>query len=188
MIQQEFAPSRSWFMVIALAVLLIAGGFSLYFEFETSSVKNELNELKVKKESLEKPTEASLRLGLDETVLRASALAVKDQLRKIEAEQFSWSKIIEKIEATVPAEKETGAAIIRLRSYTGSPEGRVVVAAMTNPGSTEPFADIASALRAFGAEPSFKEVFIPSITKSLTPEGEIVLSFSMNFSYQKQNF
>lgn len=185
MIQQEFAPSRSWFMIVALAVLLIAGGFSLYFEFEGSSVKNRLDELKTKKESLEKPTE---ELKNDETALRASAFAVKDQLRKIEAEQLSWSKIIEKIEATVPAEKETGMKIIRLRSYTGSPEGRVVVAAMTNPESPEPFADIASALRAFGAEPSFKEIFIPSITKSLTPEGETVLSFSMNFSYQKQNF
>lgn len=185
MIHEEFTPRRSWFMVITFVAFLAVAGFSLYFEFETSTAKNRIDELKLKKESLEKPTE---EVKNNEIVLRASALAVKEQLRKIETEQLPWSKIIEKIESTVPKEKETNKPIVRFRSYNGSTEGRITVSATTQSGSPEPFADIASIIRAFAQEPSFKEVFVPSITKSLTPEGEIVLSFSINFNYQKPTF
>lgn len=185
MIHEEFTPRRSWFMVITCVTFLAVAGFSLYFELEESKLTDGLNELKTKKESLEKP---SATAPGDGAVLRASALAVKEQLRKIETEQLPWSKIIEKIESTVPKEKETSKPIVRLRSYNGSTEGQIIISATTQSGSPEPFADIASLIRAFAQEPSFKEVFIPSIAKSLTPEGETVLSFSINFSYKKPSF
>jgi hypothetical protein len=185
MIQQEIAPRRSWFMVVTFLAFLIIGGFSVYFEIQESKFHSELAELKVKKESLEKTNNA---VEANPATLRSAAVSVKNTLKKIEAEQLPWSKMIEKIEGTIPKKKGTNEPLINFRSYLGSTEGKISVSATTRSSSEDPFADIASLIAAFAAEPSFQEVFVPSITKSLAPEGEMVLSFSLNFQYQKPTF
>lgn len=185
MIQHEFATRRSWFMVAAFLAFLIIGGFSVYFEIRESKLNSRITDLKIKRESLEQEGEA---IREDPIKLRAAAFSIKDELKKIEAEQLPWSKIIEKIEGTVPKIEDTNEPIVNFRSYLGSTEGKVSVSATTRGSAADPFADVASLVRAFVDEPSFQEVFVPSITKSLTPSGDTVLSFSINFSYQKPNF
>lgn len=185
MIQHEITPRRSWFMVVTFLAFLIIGGFSAYFEIQESKLNSRITDLKIKREGLEK---ASVAEGEDPTKLRAAAFSVKNELKKIEAEQLPWSKIIEKIEGTVPKMKDTNEPIVNFRSYLGSTEGKVSVSATTRSGSEDAFADVAALVRAFVNEPSFKEVFVPSVTKSITPAGETVLSFSLNFSYEKPSF
>jgi len=181
-------PKHSWFLVSSLVAFVTIAGFSIFFQMKSTTFETKLANLKLQKENfLRAPTETdSENNGAVNEISRA--LLAKSQLKVIEANQLPWSKIIEKIENTVPKEKETNKPTIELRSYTGSEEGQLAISATTRALAAEPFDDVAKLIQAMAAEPSFKGVFIPSITKSLTPEGETVLSFSINFTYVKQNF
>lgn len=175
------SPNRSWFLVTATVAFLMAAGFSGYFQLKNSSLQSQISDLQNQKETLEK---ASADAAQTQTRRVApSLLPVKATLKSIETDQLFWSKIIEKIETTVPKIKDSNEAIIVLRSYNGSEEGKIAVSATTRGVSADPFSDIALAVRAYAADPAFRGVFIPSITKSLTPDGTTVLSFSLNLEY-----
>jgi hypothetical protein len=177
-----FTPNRSWFLVSATVAFLIVAGFSAYFEYHASSLQASLEELKTQKETLKK---SSAGAAPSEALKFSSLLGTKSTLKTIETDQLYWSKIIEKIEATVPKLKDTNEPIVVLRSYNGSEEGKMAVSGSTRSESADGFADIAIALRAFATDPAFKNVFIPSVAKSLSPDGTTVLSFSLNFEYRK---
>lgn len=177
-----FTPNRSWFLVAAVIAFFIVVGFSGYFQFQTSSLKSRIEKLGAQKEALVKPSGDETPSPSAQT---ASLLGAQSSLKKIEAEQLFWSKIIEKIENSVPKLKDANQPIIVLRSYNGSEDGKIAVSATTRADSTDPFADIALTIRSFATDPAFKQVFIPSITKSLAPDGATVLSFSINFEYLK---
>lgn len=179
---QTFTPNRSWFLVTATLAFLIVAGFSTYFQYHTSSLQASLNELKTQKETLKKSSEGA---APSEALTFSSLVAAKSALKTIETDQLFWSKIIEKIEATVPKLKDTNEPIVVLRSYNGSEEGKIAVSGNTRSDSADAFSDIAIALRAFATDPAFKNVFVPSVNKSLAPDGTTVLSFSLNFEYTK---
>lgn len=177
-----FTPNRSWFLVAATVAFFIVVGFSGYFQFQASSLKSRISKLNTAKESLVKPGENE---APSQSAQMASLFGAQTSLKKIEAEQLFWSKIIEKIENSVPKLKDANRPIIALRSYNGSEEGKIAVSATTRADSADPFSDIALTIRSFATDPTFKQVFIPSITKSLAPDGATVLSFSINFEYIK---
>ncbi len=182
---QPFTPNRSWFLVATLIAFFIVAGFSGYFQIQASALQADLDELKTQKETLLKPSENPQE---KEAGQFASLVQTKTELKNIEATQLLWSKIIEKIENTVPKLKDTNEPLIELRSYNGSQEGKIAVSATTRRDSADPFQDVALVIRAFATDTSFKNVFVPSVTKSLTPDGSTVLSFSMNLEYPPQNF
>lgn len=176
---------RAWFMPVSLLVFVAVAGFSVFFQFQQSSLEAKLAYLKTQTEKLTVPlqiTEGTSTQAVD------AAVIVQNQLQKIERDQLLWSKLIEKVETTVPKLKDTYEAMIQLHSYTGSAQGSVSATGTTRKNAPESFKDIALLIRAFATDPSFKNVFIPSINKSITPEGDTVLSFSMNFQYQKPTF
>lgn len=178
----SFTPNRSWFLVAATIAFFIVVVFSGYFQFQTSSLQSRIEKLNAQKESIIKPSENA---APSESTQIASLLSTQASLKKIEADQLFWSKIIEKIENSVPKLKDTNQSIIALRSYNGNEDGKIAVSATTRTDSGDPFADIALTIRSFATDPTFKQVFIPSITKSLAPDGATVLSFSINFEYKK---
>ena len=166
---------REWFPIAIGAAFIFIALFSVYFEIRQSYIESAIQDLTNKKAEME----TQLKANKIET--GDSALNIKKQLEQIETTQLNWSKIIEKIEANAPK-------TIAIRSYNGSEEGIISASAVTKPDSPDPFADVARLVTSFNSVPSFKHVFVPSISKSLTPEGKMVLSFSVNFQYQKQNF
>lgn len=181
MIETPFSNNRSWFLVAAVIAFVAVLGFSVFLAAQNASLEKRFQSLQSQKETLE--SEASRSGDTENTVL-----TIRDQLRKIEDEQIVWSKIVEKIDSTVPRNRETNAPVVIFQSYNGSEDGKVSVSAVTRSDSGGGFADIAALIRTFSADSSFKRVFIPSITKSITPEGATVLSFSFNFEYQKPSF
>lgn len=185
MIQPPFEHKRAWYMVASLVALVLIVIFSVYFGIQRSSLRTDLKALQTQKKNIKSHvvTESD-----DEGVKVASAAVIQARLLKIEKDQLAWSKIVEKIEATIPKLKDSAQPIIDFRSYNGSNEGEISVSATTRSGAFDPFADVALLIRAFNNEPTFKNVFVPSITKSLTPEGTTVLSFGLNFKYEKQTF
>ncbi|MBI2638791.1 hypothetical protein HYW83_04350 [Candidatus Peregrinibacteria bacterium] len=181
---EPFTPNRSWFLVAATIAFFIVAALSGYFQFQASSLGSRIENLNAQKESLAKPS-SNDDAKPSQTAQIASLMQAQASLKKIDAEQLYWSKIIEKIENSVPKLKDTNQPIIALRSYNGNEDGKIAVSATTRTDSADPFADIALTIRSFATDPAFKEVFIPSITKSLAPDGATVLSFSINFEYIK---
>lgn len=166
---------QQWFPIAVGAAFVFIALFSVYFEIRQGYLESAVLNLTNKK------TELSAQLKANKIETGDTVLNIKKQLEQIETAQLNWSKIIEKIEATAPK-------TIAIRSYNGSEEGLISASAVTKQDSPDPFADVALLVTAFNSEPSFKHVFVPSISKSLTPEGKTVLSFSVNFQYQKPNF
>ena len=152
-------------------------GFSSYFAFAASSLESKIASLSAEKEKLQAPVTVAAQDA------EGTAIDLTQALSQIETNQLSWSKIIEKIETTVPKYKDSAQPVASFRSYNGSPDGKISVSATTQAGAPDPFGDVALLVRSFAAEPSFKNVFVPSITKSITPEGAVVLSFSISFEY-----
>lgn len=186
MIQPTYAPSRSWFMAVSGLAFLIIAAFSVFLAIKTSSLESGIADLKAKKGNLlEMASGTSTPSELANVV---TAATVKANLAQIEQKQLVWSKIVEKIETTIPKLKDTNEPIVSFRSYNGSEDGKIAVSAATRASAFDPFSDIALTISAFVNEPAFKGVFVPSITKTLTPDNGIVLSFSITFDYQKQNF
>lgn len=172
-------------MVVGLIAFLFVGGFSLYFQSQNSSLTTRLANLEAQKKELLQNAKKE-EPGVPSSAV--SVLSIKMKLAEIEKKQLEWSKIIEKINSTMPKIKETGEPIVNFRSYNGNEEGKFSVSATTRKGAPEPYSDIAELIRAFNAEETFQNVFVPSINKSLTPEGDTVLSFSINFNFKKQTF
>lgn len=168
-------------MTAAIVAFAVIAFFSIYGSLRQSSLENQVNELKNRKEALNAPLKSAEKTE----GAAVSAETIKTELKKIETEQLMWSKIIEKIENTVPRLKDANTPVVRFKSYNGTPEGKFSISGATRRGAFDPFADIALVIRTFTGEPSFKNVFVPVITKSLTPDGETVLTFSISLQYSK---
>lgn len=186
MIEAPVNQKRSLFLTATIIGLVIIGCFSGYFEYQKYSINKQIKEIQVQTDSMR--ASSAEKKEISPADLIASAVSVKTELKTLEENQLPWAKIIEKIENTVPKDKTTNEPLINFRSYNGTPEGKISVTATTKTASADPFTDVALLLRAFNLEPSFKNVFIPSINKSLTEQGETVLSFSINFNYKKLTF
>lgn len=185
MIQPPLTNQRSWFLVAATLSFALVVGFSGYFEVKQSSLEKQITQLNAQKASITAPASDSTGTSTNSLV---SVLAVQQKLKTLETNQLPWSKIIEKIETTIPKLKDSSGPIVEFRSYSGTAEGKLSVSATTLSGASDPFTDVALTIRSFATDPLFRHVFVPSITKSLTPEGAVVLSFSMNLEYQKPTF
>lgn len=179
MLQNE-PQKQTPYSIIPLIALIIVVGFSIYFESTAFSTEQKIDEITAKIETLSAQQKTA---DTREGTLSQLEL-IQQKLASIESNQFFWSRIAEKIDQTVPKQKENGPQIIDIASYSGGENGRIVLNATTRADSPKPFEDIASFITAFSAEPSFARVFVPSITKSLTPEGATVLGFSANLLYQ----
>lgn len=180
---ESTAPRRSWFLVMSIVFFLAAAGFSLFFAIQQSRFSKKLATVQDELTSFQKK-------GVQEKGATSSSelTNIKDALKNLEANQIFWSRVIEKIENTIPRLKESNEKVVTVRSYTGDEKGTVSLNASTRAGAFDSFSDIALTVKAFASEPAISEVFVPSITKTLTPEGVTVLSFSLNFKYKKQTF
>ncbi|PJC36635.1 hypothetical protein CO046_04435 [Candidatus Peregrinibacteria bacterium CG_4_9_14_0_2_um_filter_53_11] len=184
MIESEIQPKqKSWYTTGMIALFVVLMGFSLYYEISQSSLSNKIARLETQKEQLRSTENEDRR-----TALRARALVVLDELNRIKSDQRLWSKVIDKIEKTIPvfSTDETYEPLVSFRTYNGNEEGRISANATTRPNAADPFADVATTIKAFSLDPSFSHVFVPSITKTLTPQGETVLSFNISFEYNEQ--
>lgn len=176
-------PKRPWFLVAGMLAFLVTVAFSFVAQWQKSSLTDRVDELLAKQEALKAAPGVE-----DNQVAVGTLLRIKDQLKHVEDNQLLWSKIIEKIENTIPRAEDTKSPVAVFRSYRGNDQGILSVSATTQEDSANPFSDIGRLIRAFSTEPAFQHVFVPSITKNITPSGAIVLSFSLNFSYQKATF
>lgn len=179
MLPEETPRRNSFGLVAAAALFIVTAGYSIYLGFTSGAIKENILRLETKKETI-----AASR-GDSAAGLRARILALQKQLTELEENQVAWSALVEKIEKTVPR-RQDGTPIAFIRSYTGGRDAALSLSFITDSNSTDPFGDIASVIRAFATEPTFSDVFVPSINKTLTPEGATVASFGMTLNYTKR--
>ncbi len=183
MISEELQEqSKPWFVIVSVMAFAVVLFFSIYYEIQDNRIQSAISDMKAKKEELTNAKGAT-SLAND----RARALTAKEYIAELDKKQVVWSRVVEKIESVIPKNTESLQPIVVFRSYSGSNEGRLAINAITQPAAVDPFADISSTIKAFSSDPTFKNVFVPSISKSLTSEGVTILSFSMNLEYDPQN-
>lgn len=177
------APRRSWLAAAGIIAFLAVAGFSVFFEIQQARLSKKLEGINTELKAFED------KAAEEKNSTSSSELTViKNALKNLEENQIFWSRVIEKIETTIPRLKETNEKVVFVRSYTGDERGIIALNASTRAGAFDPFSDIALTIKAFASEPALQNVFVPSITRTLTPEGATVLSFSLNFKYKKQTF
>lgn len=178
MIQEELnQQSKPWFVFVSVLGFAVVLFFSVFYEIQTSRYEREIAQINAKKQEIAAQSKSTTEGD------RARAVSAKSYLKEIEKKQVIWSKIVEKMEGTIPRRADTLAPVASFRSYNGSSEGRIAVNATTQPDAVDPFTDIAFTVKAFVSDPIFKNVFVPSISRSITPDGQAVITFSMNFEY-----
>lgn len=183
MIVQETQPQTNKqprILIVAAVAFVVVSVLSAYFQISNTQLENKITALEAQKKELTSPTANQTRQGQ-----RAKALEVKAKLDGLKAESIQWSQIANQIDRTIPKTVETLQPIVIIRTYNGNTQGRIALNAMTRPDSADPFKDVADVIASFSSNPSFKAVFVPSVTRSQTAEGNTVISFSMNMSYQK---
>ncbi|MFA6521884.1 MAG: hypothetical protein WCT53_05905, partial [Candidatus Gracilibacteria bacterium] len=173
-------------MLIATAAFVVVAGLSVFSEVRQISFQKQVDQLTGEKSKLTTTIKDNTSVTAVDPALKV--LAIKSELKKMESTQLLWSKIIDKLENTVPKIKETGTPVVQFRTYNGTQEGKISVSATTRNGAFDPFADIALVIKTFSSDPVFKNVFVPVVTKSLTAAGETVLSFSLTLDYKQQTF
>lgn len=182
MINEELTQeSKPWLVFVSIAAFAIILFFSVYYEIQGSRYQSAIADMQAQKQALIAQNQTSNAAD------RAKAVSAKDYLSDLEKKQVLWSRVIEKVESTIPRRAETLAPVAIFKAYNGSSEGRLAINATTQPDAQDPFTDIAFTIRSFTSDPTFKNVFIPSIARSLTPDGTSVLTFSMNFEYEPSN-
>lgn len=183
MISEELQEqSKPWFVIVSVMAFAVVLFFSIYYEIQDTRIQSAISDMKAKKEELANEQGAT-NLAND----RARALTAKEYLKELDKKQVVWSRVVEKIESVIPKNTESLQPVVIFRSYSGSSEGRLAINGITQPTAVDPFADIANTIKAFSTDPTFRNVFVPSISKSLTTEGVTILSFSMNLEYDPQN-
>ncbi|MBP9717918.1 hypothetical protein KBD59_01340 [Candidatus Gracilibacteria bacterium] len=183
MISQE-TPTQSTaqprILIIAAVAFVVVSAFSAYYQISKTQLENKITALEGQKKELITPSASQTRESK-----RAKALEVKAKLDDLKESSIEWSRIAERIDRTIPKTPDTQQPVIIVRTYNGTTDGRLTLNAMTRPESGDAFKDVADVISAFSSDPSFKNVFVPSITRSLTVEGATVISFSMNMNFLK---
>ncbi len=109
------------------------------------------------------------------------AINAKETVNDLKAGTIEWSKVINKIRATVP--KNGVLPIAEILSYSGSSTNELSLNMKTNSRSENPYLDVAAVIKSFNDNQFFNDVFVPSISSGADSSGNDVLSFMLSAKY-----
>lgn len=166
-------------LMLGILAIVIVGGYTGYTYWQQSVVDADL-----------KKVERTLA-GLEEKALQfknqdiLEAINAKTALPEIRMESIKWSQVIEDIQRAIP--RSGGKAIVQILSYSGSAGSNISLNVKTNPGSTDPYFDVADLIEAFDDDSKFVDTFVPSISSGNDDEGREVLSFVLSADYVEED-
>lgn len=108
-----------------------------------------------------------------------------EALAKIQAEELTWSAVIEAINKLLPVDPTTGVRKINVISYSGSGAGKIALNMVTQPAGLPPYADVSGLIASFNNNIFFKDAYVPAISKGSNTDGSTTLNFVLNLTYQK---
>lgn len=128
--------------------------------------------------------EAVIEAQKNETVVvdnKEISLGIKKAfLDKQRAEQIFWSNVLLHFQ-----EIEKRSETIEVGSFSGNEQGNISFSAKTSFESNDPFLDTALLIERFKAASAFTGIFIPSISSSITEQGQETLSYNVRVDYVK---
>ena len=149
-----------WFIIL---LFLLALG---YYQFRYFSIKSDIDDINVKIVEQEQTLQ---KMGSRKV---NSIFIAQKALKLLEKEAISFSN------ALIDFEKLTSGNIW-FSAIRGESDGKLFVTSYS-----PSFSQTSQAVRALYDDPNFQNVFIPSLTKGVTDNGQSLVSFTLNVEYQ----
>lgn len=170
---------HSLLLVLAFIVLVLVIAVGLYLVLQRSALLGQNDRLNTEIVSLESEISA-----LEAQKVEAAQSAQK-WLDEIEDEEIKWSRVITRIQSLVPYSAVAKGPKIGFLSYSGSQGGRININAQSQPARRPPYSDVSELISIFSESSSFSDAYVPTITRSETDLGDIVLSFIFNVTFDE---
>lgn len=169
----------SFLLYLGAAALLVVVIYSGYAFWQKSSTADQVAVLdKSIAEYQSKVTEK-------ENAQITQAINAKQTVIDLKKGTVEWSKVINKIRATVPKDGVT--PIAEIISYSGSSSNEISLNMKTYSKSENPYLDVAAVIKSFSDAKLFTDVFVPSISSGADQSGKNVLSFMLSAKYVPQS-
>lgn len=169
----------SFLLYLGAAALLVVVIYSGYAFWQKSSTADQVAVLdKSIAEYQSKVTEK-------ENAQITQAINAKQTVIDLKKGTVEWSKVINKIRATVPKDGVT--SIAEIISYSGSSSNEISLNMKTYSKSENPYLDVAAVIKSFSDAKLFTDVFVPSISSGADQSGKNVLSFMLSAKYVPQS-
>ena len=168
------------FLLIISILLVIGVGLAYgYFFSQDNFTKDQL--LIIDREI----TEANLQLEEIQSSETVSAETAKKALSFVEKSEIKWSKLFGILLRVVPTDQSAKQKFISFNSYSANENGSLSFNGNTIPSTNikKQLDDIADTMEAFNEVSDFTNIFIPSISRSVTRNEETVLSLIFNVEY-----
>lgn len=174
--QAPRSPALSFF-VLAVVLSLLLLGYIVYLFVAQLSVKKEAQVYVQETMQLQQQVNTL-------TQRKVGALQkAKQVLDRIDGQRIYWSKVISDALLIMPKDAKTGAAKSEFLSYSGSNERKLIMSMKTIAGSESPYLDVADVVSAFSKSSAFSDVFVPTISKNQNDQGQAVLTYVLNLTY-----
>ena len=173
----ESRRGSSLLFVLAIFVLLIMVGFSVFLNLQKTALTDEQTRIRDEITGLNNEI-----MSLQAQNLEGASIA-QDWLAEINQQEIRWSSVIDSIWELLPKDEKTAASIVKILSYNGATGGKINLNVETNGERVGTFANVAKLIAAFNSNPRFEKAMVPSISRGEDDQGNIVLSFGMNVNY-----
>jgi hypothetical protein len=168
--------------ILFLAFIFVLGvglGFG-YYTSQTSATNDQIKNIDQQIAEINNQLE-----GLKSNDIVSAQNAVS-ALEVISLSEVEWSEVMGAIVNITPKDLVALRALVEFTSYSGAEGGRLTLNGRTYPSTDfrELLNSVAKTIDAFNENPDFAEVFVPSISKSVSENQETVLSFILNVTYK----
>ncbi|MBU2524614.1 hypothetical protein KKG71_05490 [Patescibacteria group bacterium] len=150
--------------ILIFVVFIVAGA---YFFWQHSVAKAQNTNLKAEIISVTKKIEVLKKKDYEKIALS------QNFLKKINNDAIVWSNVIDKLRTLTPEGVE-------YNSYVGTEANEINIS--VEAGSVD---KVIATIKAYTGDAGFEDVFVPSVNKGVTGEGEKLYSFTINAIYNK---
>lgn len=162
---------------VILLIALSAAGFYLFFQksaiatqrdtlkTDIVAIQNQISDLKSKKIE--------------------AAQQAKEYLGESQKTEIIWSKVLSALQKNIPVDPITNEPKIHFLSYSGAAGGKLTLNAETRSAIITPFGDVSELIKVFNSSAFFTDAYVPSVSKGLADDGQSILSFIFNVTYNE---
>lgn len=165
----------SFLLYLGAAALLVVVIYSGYAFWQKSSMADKA--LVLDKSIVEYQAKVTEK----ENAQITQAINAKQTVNDLKKGTIEWSKVINRIRATVP--KDGVVPVAEILSYSGSSSNEISLNMKTYSKSENPYLDVAAVIKSFSDSKVFEDTFVPSISSGEDASGRDVLSFMLSAKY-----
>jgi len=158
---------------LGLIVLIIVCGFGVQKVYQKNKLTADISKV-------EQVIEAQKSNTIIQDNQEVSLGLKKAFLDKQKLNQIFWSNVLVRYKDLMKSNKNVSSS-----SFSGNQQGNLAFSAKTKIESNDPYLDTALLIERFKASNSFDEIFIPSISSTVSESGEETLSYNIRVDYLK---